>query len=61
MTTEKDATEKDDMASNVIIEFPSDGAWDILCITSDTFVDHVQDMQITKTTIRDAYCQLILD
>jgi hypothetical protein len=49
------------MASNVIIEFPSDGAWDILCITSDTFVDHVQDMQITKTTIRDAYCQLILD
>ena len=42
------------MASNVIIEDLSGEDGDVLCITGDAFLVHVQDMQITKTDVIDA-------
>ena len=46
-------TEKANMASNVTIEDLSGEDGDVLCITHDAFIAHVQ-MQITKTDVIDA-------
>ena len=52
-------TEKSYMASNVIIEDLSGEDGDVLCITDDAFIAHVQDMQITKTDV--IYALLSID
>ena len=44
--------EQSDMASNVIIEELSGEDGDVLCITCDVFIIHVQDMQITHPTYK---------
>ena len=49
-----DAVEKANMASNVIIEDLSGEDGDVFCIIGDTFIAHVQAMQITKTYVIDA-------